>query len=76
MIETKLNSCFYKIFKGKKFPKNIKILQLRKFAPWDSLGHISLIFEIEKKFLLQFSMKEISELRSYKKILFRLKNKN
>jgi acyl carrier protein len=76
MIETKLNSCFYKIFKKKKITKNIKNLELRKFEPWDSFGHINLILEIEKKFLIQFSMKEISELRSYKKILSRLKKEN
>jgi acyl carrier protein len=51
----------------------MKKLKLRYFQPWDSLEHINLMFEIEKKFLLKFSMREISKLRSYKQILSRLK---
>ena len=75
MIENKLNTCFYKIFKKNKIPKSIQNLELRTFEPWDSLGHINLMLEIEKKFILKFSMKEMSALRTYKKILSRLKKK-
>ena len=39
---------------------------------WDSLNHILLIVEIEKKFDMKFKVGEISELNSVKKIFKRV----
>ena len=35
---------------------------------WDSLAHISLIVSIEKHFQVKFSLKQVSELKSFGKI--------
>ena len=35
---------------------------------WDSLAHISLIASIEKNFLVKFSMKQVSELKTFGKL--------
>ena len=39
---------------------------------WDSLNHILLIVEVEKKFNIKFKVGEISELNSVKKIFERI----
>jgi acyl carrier protein len=67
----KIKLCAEKIFKKK--IKNFEKLKIGDLKEWDSLGHINLLLEIEKKFKIKFSMKEISELNSIKKITERLK---
>ena len=42
---------------------------------WDSLGHLKLLSEIEKKFKIKFSNKEIPVITDEKKILSLLINK-
>ena len=42
---------------------------------WDSLGHLKLLSEIENKFKIKFSNKEIPEITDEKKILSLLINK-
>ena len=44
--------------------------QSREFVPrWDSLGHVSLILELEKKLKRSFSVHQIESMNSYKAIL-------
>lgn len=64
-----------KVLKIKKLPKDINKIKMQNFKEWDSLGHINLLLALEKKFKTKFSMKEISELNSLKKIILRLKKK-
>jgi len=73
MIEKKLYFCFKKIF-NKKIPKKITNLEMKNFELWDSLSHMNLMLEIEKKFSFQFTTKEFAQLNNYKKIFQRLKN--
>lgn len=63
----KIKLCAEKIFKKK--IKNFEKLKIGDLKEWDSLGHINLLLEIEKKFKIKFSMKEISELKNMKKIV-------
>ena len=72
-MEKEIINCFKKVLKIKKFPKDINKIKMQNFKEWDSLGHINLLLEIEKKFKTKFTMKEISELTSFKKIILRLK---
>lgn len=68
-MEKKVLSCFKKVFKNFKIPKDINKIKMENIKQWDSLGHINLLLEIEKKFKIKFSMKEISELKNMKKIV-------
>ncbi len=72
-MEKIIISCFKKIFKISKLPKDLNKITMQNFKAWDSLGHIKLLLEIEKKLKTKFTMKEISELTSLKKIISRLK---
>jgi acyl carrier protein len=47
---------------------------MKNFELWDSLSHMNLMLEIEKKFSFQFTTKEFAQLNNYKKIFQRLKN--
>tara|TARA_Y100001970_G_C14002360_1_gene734067 strand:- start:351 stop:584 length:234 start_codon:yes stop_codon:yes gene_type:complete len=68
-MEKKVLSCFKKVFKNSKIPKDVSKIKMGNIKKWDSLGHINLLLEIEKKFKIKFSMKQISELKSMKKIV-------
>jgi acyl carrier protein len=72
-MEKKILSCFKKTFKKSKLPKDISKMKLGNIKGWDSLGHVNLLLEIEKKFKIKFSMQEISELKSFNKIISKLK---
>ena len=72
-MEKIIISCFKKIFKINKLPKDLNKIKMQNFKAWDSLGHIKLLLEIEKKYKTKFTNKEISELTSLKKIISRLK---
>ena len=65
----KIISCFKKIFKNSDLPKKIDNLKMSNYDSWDYLSHIKLLLEIEKKMKIKFSMKEISEINSFKKIV-------
>ena len=68
-MEKKVLNCFKKVFKNSKIPKDVGKIKMGNIKQWDSLGHINLLLEIEKKFQIKFSMKEISELKNMKKII-------
>ena len=71
-MEKKVLSCFKKVFKNSKIPKDVGKIKMGNIKQWDSLGHINLLLEIEKKFQIKFSMKEISEIKNMKKIIAKL----
>ena len=68
-MEKKVLRCFKKVFKNSKIPKDASKIKIGTIKGWDSLGHINLLLEIEKKFKIKFSMKQISELKTMKKIV-------
>ncbi len=55
--------------------KIFKVLSSNNVENWDSLGHLILIREIEKKFNVSFSPKDIPEALDEKKILTKIKKK-
>ena len=68
-MEKKLEILFKNFF-GKIIVKKISIYNNKK---WDSLLHIKLISEIEKKFLVKINFDEYEKLTDYKSILLFLK---
>lgn len=46
---------------------NVNNLEYGLIQNWDSLGHMSLISEIENAFGIEFNSEDITELISYKK---------
>ena len=67
----KIRLCAEKVFKKK--VTNFEKLKIGDLKEWDSLGHINFLLEIQKKLKIKFSMKDISELDSIKKITKKLK---
>ena len=68
-MEKKVLSCLKRVFKNSKIPKDMNKIKMGNIKQWDSLGHINLLLEIEKRFKIKFSIKEISELKNMKKIV-------
>ena len=69
--EKKLISLIEKKLKIRKI--NIKTTGLGKHEKWDSLAHLNLLLEIEKVFNFKFTMKEMTEINSFKEILSKVK---
>ena len=70
-IESDLFKIFAKVFGLMDNSINMSTSQ-ENLENWDSLNHILLIVEIEKKFDIKFKVGEISELNSVKKIFERI----
>lgn len=70
-IESDLFKIFAKVFGLMDNSINMSTSQ-ENLENWDSLNHILLIVEIEKKFDMKFKVGEISELNSVKKIFKRV----
>ena len=65
-VVKKLDSIFIKIFKIDK--KKLKTLSIANYYKWDSLSHIIIMSEIEKKFQISINNNIIITLINYKKI--------
>lgn len=50
-------------------------LQIGSFAEWDSLSHFSFLVLIEETYNVQFSVEEMSEIKSLNAIIYALKTK-
>lgn len=61
-------------FPNSLIPENIMELEYGAIEEWDSLGNFALLMLVEQKFGLEFSMRELSELKSIEQILNRIKN--
>ena len=70
-IESNLFKIFAKVFGLMDNSINMSTSQ-ENLENWDSLNHILLIVEIEKKFDIKFKVGEIGELNSAKKIFERV----
>ena len=70
-IESDLFKIFAKVFGLMDNSINMGTSQ-ENLENWDSLNHILLIVEIEKKFDIKFKVGEIGELNSVKKIFERI----
>ena len=72
-LETKLKKIFQKNFQISE--SKILSAKINQILKWDSLTHINLILEIEKRFQIKkINNKDIANLNSFKKILQYLKN--
>ena len=67
MIEVQILKIFNKIMRTK--IKKISINQKLNSKTWDSLNHIRLISELEKKFKIVFGYEEINSMNNLKTIL-------
>ena len=52
---------------------NIKKMGLGMHDKWDSLFHLTLLLEIEKKFNIKFTMREMTEMVTMADILLNIK---
>ncbi len=66
IVEKKLETLFMKTFKVNK--KQLSQLSIGNFYKWDSLSHIRLVMDIEKKFQISINNNVSVNLTSYKKI--------
>ena len=73
IMEKIIINCFKKFLKIRIYQKKIDNLKMSNYDSWDSLTHIKLLLEIEKKMKIKFSMKEISEINSFNKIVSKIK---
>ena len=48
-------------------------IELNRFPRWDSLKHVEILLEIEKKFLIKITDKNINNFNTFKKALRYLK---
>lgn len=48
-------------------------IELNRFPGWDSLKHVEILLEIEKKFLIKITDKNINNFNTFKKALRYLK---
>ena len=67
LIIKKLNTIFFNLFKLK--PKELPKASVHTCSNWDSLNHVKLITQIEKKFKLKISVQRFLSMKSYKTIL-------
>ena len=65
-IQKKLIEVIKEVFRIKNF--NIKKMKQGAHEKWDSVGHLNLMLEIEKKFKIKFKMSQIIDLDSFLKI--------
>ena len=70
-IESDLFKIFAKVFELTDKSINMNMSQ-QNLESWDSLNHILLIVEIEKRFDMKFKVGEIGELDTVKKIFERV----
>jgi acyl carrier protein len=69
----KLKKIFNKIILKKKLSDSAFLkLKINQIKEWDSMQNMHLLLEIEKKFDLKFSFKEMNTLNSINKILKRI----
>lgn len=54
---------------------NPKKLGLGIHEKWNSLAHLKILLEVEKKFKIKFTMKEMTEIKSFKEILQQINKK-
>ena len=71
MKENDIKKIIEKTFKKK--IRNIQYLKIGSFNNWDSIAHLNLILNIEKKYRLRFTIDEITKMNSVKKIIRTLK---
>lgn len=71
MKENDIKKIIEKTFKKK--IRNIQNLKIGSFNNWDSIAHLNLILNIEKKYKLRFTIDEITKMNSVKKIIRTLK---
>ena len=71
-IEKQLKEVFKKTFKIDEEDFNIN-LEINSIVNWDSMGHVRLFLEIEKKFNLKIESEDIESALNFKSILKILK---
>ena len=59
-------SAFYEAFSIEQ-PKDIKKLKYQDIEEWDSIGHMTLIANLEEKFKISLKTDDIVEFSSYEK---------
>ena len=72
MIEKKIIKIIQEFIKEKKIKKNIL---LNKIKGWDSINHLNILMEIEKKLKIKFKIDEMSNFKNIGEIINCVKKK-
>lgn len=67
-MKPKLTDLLHQLFPGAAFDESDPGLGVGSFAEWDSLGHFNFLLLVEETFGLQFSVDEITELKTLSQV--------
>ncbi len=67
-MKPKLTDLLRQLFPGAAFDESDPSLGVGSFAEWDSLGHFNFLLLVEETFGLQFSVDEITELKTLSQV--------
>ena len=70
-----IENILFEVFPVNKFPKKIEDLKYEDFNEWDSLGNFNLLLAVEEFYNVRFTMEEMANIRSIKKLICVLKIK-
>lgn len=70
----KIRAVMERAFPNTNIPENVKDLKYGDVDEWDSLGNYALLMLIEQEFGFEFTMKELTEIKSIKEIMERIKS--
>ena len=72
----KIREILQEVFPEDKIPDDIDDLKIGDLPSWDSLGNFNLILAIETELQIRFSMEQIADVDSIKKVLKVIKDNN
>lgn len=69
----RIRAVMEKAFPHTDIPENFNDLMYGEIEEWDSLGNYALLMLIEQEFGFEFTMKELTEIKSIKEIIEKVK---
>ncbi|MFY9906098.1 MAG: hypothetical protein WAM43_10195 [Terriglobales bacterium] len=69
---TRLEDLLRQQFPSAAIPSDVSDLRVGSFPEWSSLAHFNFLLSVEEAFQLQFTIDEMSELKSIREIRARL----
>lgn len=73
-VAKKIKSILGIAFPNTSIPENVIDLHIGACEEWDSLGNYALLMLVEQEFGIEFTINELSEIKSVKQIIARLES--